>query len=282
MNLKQRIRHWRKILLAPIDSKIRKAKFFAERFVIKTVNKHGLNLSSISVTQVQQIQPNPSEAGSTMVHVIEPGRQLLAFLKASQRSDRNIQPAFQAVPIGNGLVLVPHPHVGYMYADTQNVALLPRLVIGDYQADTTLALERSVQEGDTVLHFGAKQGYHMLTLAHLVGSNGHVVSLESSPDLRAFKLNVEAHLLGSTVTTIEREFEFLELMRKLHQKTTSCIVVIEEQVELSQSIQRGLLDLLSQISAALVIVGSQVLDRNEFVDMTNRTSSTLATTMAAA
>ena len=282
MNLKQKIRQWRKKLFAPIDSKIRKAKFSAERFVIKTVNKHGLNLSSISVAQVQQLQPNPSEAGSTMVHVIEPGKQLLAFLKASQRSDRNLQPTFQAVSIGNGLVLVPHPHVEYMYADTQNVVLLPRLVLGDYQADTTLALERSVQEGDTVLHFGAKQGYHMLTLAHLVGSNGHVMSLESSSDLRAFKLNVEAHLLGSTVTTIERESEFLERMRKLHAKTTSIIVFIEEQVELSQCIQQGLLELLSQASAALVIVGGEVLDRNEFVSMMKRTSLTLATTMAAA
>ena len=122
----------------------------------------------------------------------------------------------------------------------------------------------------------------MLTLAHLVGSNGNVISLESSPDLCAFRLNVEAHLLGSTVTAIEQEFEILELMRKLHEKTTSCIVVIEERFELSQSIKWGLLALLSRVSAAHVIVGSQVLDRNEFVDATNRTSSTLATTTAAA
>lgn len=284
MKLKQRLKRWQRKILAPFDSRLRKLKFSLERFVIKTVTKHGLISQPPSISQVQHIPATLNETGGTVIHVVEPSKQLLALLKTIQRSKCDCQgrSSFKGIPLGNGMLLVEHPHAGFMYADTANVALLPNLVMGDYQTDVSMALERSVKPGDLVLHIGAKQGYHLLTLAHLVGPQGHVVSFESSSDHVALSLNVTAHSLVAQVTVCDHESEALELTKKKRNTAAAIVFFVEDEASLNECVEQTFLDTVSDSINTTIVIGSQIISGKEFATkMRCQTSNNLVNRAAA-
>jgi hypothetical protein len=270
MKLKTLVQQYKRKLLAPFDLRLRRAKLAAERFVVKTIAKHGLNTYTPSVLHVQQTQQVPSEAGSISVQVIEPSKLMLAYLKSIQRNDREPETTFQAVALGDGLVLVRHCYQQFMYADSGNVSLLPRLVIGDFEEETTLALEKSIRENGVVIHLGARQGYHMLTVAHLVGPDGRVVAFEASEDRRALQINVESHALQAQVTILDQESQICQHLHDLSLSNEEAIVFIEDETHLSWTIQNNLIHCLSSNPKTIVVDGKLVVTGEAYCEKLKR------------
>lgn len=265
-------------LIAPFDSRWRQFKRAAEKFIVKTVAKHGIAKSYSSIVSSEN---GSNEAGQTRnsLPMMETNKILFAFLKANQRLNCDLRSSFQAVAIGNGMMLVGHPHVGFMYADATNVVLLPRLIMKDHQEDTTIALERTVGAGDFVLHFGAQQGYHLLTLSHLVGPTGLVVAFETSKDFKTLELNIESHQLESRTTLISHEIRTSQSLTLLTPSGRNCIVFLSEGTQLDPTTAKSLADYLRINTLATVIDGTKVVSSQDFVA---RLCNTVTTSLAAA
>jgi FkbM family methyltransferase len=67
-------------------------------------------------------------------------------------------------------------------------------LFGEWEPHLTAWLKRRLKPGDTFIDVGANVGYYTLLAARLVGSNGHVVSIEPSPSAYATLTNaIEAN-----------------------------------------------------------------------------------------
>ena len=237
--------------------------------MIKTIAKNGIVTIDSGVVVSK-------ESGQTILGLpsMESSKVLLAFLKANQRHVCESGTAFQAVAIGNGMMLVGHPHAGFMYADATNIALLPRLILKNYQEDTTIALERTIGSGDFVLHFGAQQGYHLLTIAELVGPSGVVVAFELSKDFNTLKLNVGAHMLESRISVISHEIRSCQSLTLLTPPGKNCVVFVSEGTQLDPATASSLASFLKINSLALVIDGARVVSSEDYVAKLYKTTIT--------
>ena len=211
--------------------------------------------------------------------MFEANKLLFSFLKRNHRLDCEPEPSFRAVPIGNGMMLVGHPHARFMYADATNIVELPGLVIGNYQEDTTIALERTIGAGDFVLHFGAQQGYHLLTISHLVGPTGLVAAFETSKDFKTLELNIRSHLLEARTTLISHEIRNCQSLTLLSPSSRNCIVFLSEGTQLDPTTAKSLADYLRVHTLSIVIDGSKVVSSEDFV---GKLSNTKASTLASA
>ena len=104
----------------------------------------------------------------------------------------------------------------------------------------------------------------MLTLAHLVGLRGHVVSFESSSDHVALSLNVTAHSLVAQVTVCEHESEALELTKKKRKNAAAIIFFLEDEASLNECVEQTFLETVSDSINTTIVIGSQVISGNEF------------------
>jgi len=265
-------------LISPFDRRWKRFKLAAEKFIVKTIAKHGITKSySLAISSESGSGAAVQERNS--LPMMESNKLLFAFLKANQRVESKPDNSFQAVAIGNGMMLVGHPHAGFMYADATNVVLLPRLIMKNHQEDTTIALERTISSGDFVMHFGAKQGYHLLTISHLVGPTGIVVAFETSKDFRTLELNVEAHVLEPRTTLISHEIRTSQSLTLLTPSGRNCIVFLSEGTQLDPTTAKSLADYLRINTLATVIDGSKIVSSQDFVA---KLSNTFATSFASA
>ena len=273
MQVKRFIKSYQRKLLAPFDARWKRAKLQAEKFVLKTMVKHGIACSENSVRSTDGGTAKISLSDGVGVLSMESSNLMLAFLKASQRQVADPRTSFQAIAIGNGMVLVGHPHVGTMYANASDVVQLPRLVMRNYQENTTIALERSVGVGDFVLHFGAQQGYHLLTLSHLVGPTGLLVAFETNDDIGTLRLNVESHRLESQVTIVGHEIRTCQSLTLLTPPGKNCIVFVSEGTQLDPLTAKSLTEFLKINSLATIVDGARVVSIEEFVGKISKASA---------
>jgi hypothetical protein len=251
MELKNKLRRIRKKILAPFDRSLRRMKIAAERFVIKTISKHGMTSHEFSGANSGAC----IQAGTGTMHSL---KQMFAFIKANQRhSFRSAEP-FQAVPLGDGLVLVSHPHVVHMYADMSDAVLLPKLVVGNFEELTTIALETTLLPGDTVLHFGSEQGYHLLTIAHLIGPTGHIIAMEDQFPPRTIELNVRSHQLESRVTVVADSLRLIRAIESRKATSRRCVIFVSDNGRLDPVSIPELVGLFDHPEQAIVIEGSYV------------------------
>lgn len=258
------IKKYQRKITALIDTRWKRVKLAAERFVLKTIKKHGLSSSegiarscSVGVAGANQYVEQVSGFGAN--------RFMYAYLKANQRQIVAPRTSLQAVAVGNGMMLVGHPHLGFMFADAMDVVQLPRLVMNNYQERTTIALERSIGSGDFVLHFGAQQGYHLLTISQLVGPTGLIVAIESSKDFDVLKINVESHTLESRVKLVGDEIQNYQSLALLNPPSKNCVVFVPEGCQLHPLAARSLVEFLKTNSLVTIIDGTRVTSSEEFV-----------------
>ncbi len=184
LKIKDRLRAWRRAALAPLNRSYGRVKRALQSFIIKTVAMHGTGTAHFA----KEASPVNNEL-------------LLALFKATQRPAPPALPVLQAVPIGDGRLLAVHPLAGFMFVGTHEVSALPQIVLAKYQQRQTVAIEHEVISGARVLHLGAGQGFHTLSLAKVVGPEGAVVAVSSdNADREILKVNVGLHELEDVVS----------------------------------------------------------------------------------
>lgn len=108
MQVKRFIKSYQRKLLAPFDARWKRAKLQAEKFVLKTMVKYGIACSENSIRSTDGGTAKISLSDGVGVLSMESSNLMLAFLKASQRQVADPRTSFQAIAIGNGMVLVAH------------------------------------------------------------------------------------------------------------------------------------------------------------------------------
>lgn len=91
-----------------------------------------------------------------------------------------------------------------LYIDSSDVSLTPALLMtgGVWEPGTTALLKKIISPEMTVVDIGANIGYHTLTAANLVGSNGKVYAFEPEPgNFDLLNKNIHANKYDN-VTTI--------------------------------------------------------------------------------
>lgn len=264
MRLKDYLRSLRRRVLSPFNRIERKFKKAAQRFIVKTVEhsypteiKPQIELPTQVIAPPTPMAVPTSDGGGTKL--------LLAFLKASQRNAVSPSKGMEAVALGDGRILVPHPACGFMYSDTSNVRVLPQLVLRSYQEQATIAIEREFKSGDCVLQLGAGQGYHTLAIANRIGKAGRVLALENRPsELALLRTNVEAHCLEDRVhvcdTSHEEAFPFAQFLSS--HRSISAIYVSPDQ-EIPVAWLNGLTEFFRNSATTILVVGTR---RETFAD----------------
>ncbi len=258
MRLKDYLRGLRRRVLSPFNRVERKFKKAAQRFIVKTVEhsyptemKPQVELPTQVIAPLAQMAVPASDVGGTKL--------LLAFLKASQRNNVSPSKGMEAVSLGDGRMLVPHPTCGFMYSDTSNVKVLPQLVLRSYQEQATIAIEREFKSGDCVIQLGAGQGYHTLAIATSIGKAGRVLALENrTSELALLRNNVEAHCLEDRVhicdISHEDPFPFAQFL--VSHRTISAIYVSPDH-EIPEAWINGLTEFFRKSATTILIVGTR-------------------------
>jgi len=261
MKLKSKIRSVARKILAPFKRLGRKIKITGERFVIKTVAKHGLVSYQNTVSQdgTECTLSQPLSQGSIKV--------MLAFLQASRPTTSCPVPQFEAIPTSNGRFLVRHPLVGHMFADSADIQALPLLALNQYQEQNTIAIERHCSAGAHVLHLCAGQGFHTLSIADIVGESGKVFVIESrSQWLPTLRMNIDSHKLEHRVFVAEPEVtSALCFERFLETNTAKKIIVFDKDEVLSNAWQESLVALATKAPSIMLLIGEEAMSIAEYV-----------------
>lgn len=258
MRLKEYLRSLRRRVLSPFNRVERKLKKVAQRFIVKTVeHSHPTEIKPQIELPTQAISPPTPIA----VPFIDGGgtKLLLAFLKASQRNAVSPRMGMEAVALGDGRMLVPHPTCGFMYSDTSNVRMLPQLVLRSYQEQATIAIERDFTTGDCVIQLGAGQGYHTLAIATSIGKTGRVLALENrSSELALLRTNVEAHCLEDRVhiCDISRE-EAFPFAQFLGNGRSISAIYVSPDLEIPEAWLQGLSEFFQKSATTILVVGTR-------------------------
>ena len=189
INLKQTFRNFRRSIWAPFKNLLRKAKRRVQDFVVQTVAASDLRTADSAASHNSEL-PNYSPFDTLF----------LAYLKAGHRATPQSSPIFQAVPVGEGRLLVGHPLVGFLYINAYDLRHIPSIVVGRYQESQTMMIEREIRRGEKVLHLGAEQGYHTLSLTKMAGEDGRILAVEWDDASRGvLEINIRAHGLERQV-----------------------------------------------------------------------------------
>jgi len=265
MKLKAKMRSAVRKLLTPFRRLERKIKVAGERFVIKTVAKHGLVSYQNTINQdgTECMLSQPLSQGSIKV--------MLAFLQASRPTTSCPVPQFEAVPTGNGKFLVRHPHVGHMFADSADIQALPLLALNQYQEHSTIAIERHCSVGAHVLHLFAGQGFHTLSIAEFVGPYGKVFAIESrSQWLSTLRMNIESHKLEERVFVAEpEETSALSFETFLENCSAKKIIVLDRDEVLPEAWYQSLVALATKVPSIMLLIGTEVIPLAEFFKSTS-------------
>jgi len=268
MKLKARIRSVGRKILNPFKRLGRKIKVTGERFVIKTVAKHGLVSYQTTVQQdgTECMLSQPLSQGSIKV--------MLAFLQASRPTMSCPVPQFEAVPTGNGRFLVRHPLVGHMFADSADIQALPLLALNQYQEHNTIAIERHCSFGAYVLHLCAGQGFHTLSIADIIGENGKVFVVESrSQWLPTLRMNIESHKLADRVFVAEPGVTSgLSFDRFLVSNSAKKIIVLDGNEVLPRAWHQSLVALAAKAPSIMLLSGTEAMSLAEYVKSTSGTN----------
>lgn len=90
----------------------------------------------------------------------------------------------QNMYLGNKTVLCRVLNKFLLYADTEDVGIVPHLCLDGYwEPWITLALARLVQPGWHCIDIGANHGYYTILMADATGSSGDVLAIEPNPKL---------------------------------------------------------------------------------------------------
>lgn len=90
----------------------------------------------------------------------------------------------QNVYLGNKTVLCRVLTKYLLYADTEDIGIVPHLCLDGYwESWITMALARSVKSGWYCIDIGANHGYYTLLMADVIGSLGKVLAIEPNPKL---------------------------------------------------------------------------------------------------
>ena len=252
MSFKLRFKQFKRRLLAPFQRIERKIKAVAERFVVKSLKKHGHTSAEGAIGSGAQ--------GANKV--------LMAFLQANQsRLARPDDLSFEAIPVGAGRFLVRHPSVAYAFVDGTDIHMLPRVAMNRYQEESTLQIERSCNVGDTVLHLGAGQGFHTLSIAESVGESGRVVAVESCRNwLETLQINLESHYFETRVNPVQLdESAKLDIQSLLVNGTSNLKIVIDENVGLPAAWFEGLCAFAAEHSDVRLLAGSNCQTITEYI-----------------
>jgi hypothetical protein len=184
-------------LLSPFQRLGQKAKKAAQRFVIKTVEKHNvMNASSGGV-------PDAFSSGL-----------LLSWLSARRPSENEHLPSFQALSIQDYL-LTSHPHADFFYHRPGDLAATPWILMGKFEVSVSAWILSNVNRDDRVLILGGDQGYHALTVAKKVESEGKLFVLAtSSEDQAVLELNIRSNRLEASTKSALVGTEFLKIFSK--------------------------------------------------------------------
>ena len=174
-------------ILSPFQRLGQKAKQAAQRFVIKTVEKHNvMNASSGGV-------PDAFSSGL-----------LLSLLSARRPSENEHLSSFQALSIQDYL-LTSHPHADFFYLRPRDLAATPWILMGKFEVSVSAWIYSNVHSEDRVLILGGGQGYHALTVAKKVESAGKLFVLATSPEDRAvLELNIHSNMIN--YSSMEKDF----------------------------------------------------------------------------
>lgn len=188
---KEQLRGWRRAVTQPLKNGLRRLKRAGQRIA------RGL----LSPFSGESRRESASAAGS-----LSPvDAQLLAWFRAGTRPlPAPASPSWQAIPFGEGRLLVAHPLMEFLYIGVDDLRDGPQYVLGKYQERQTVAIEHEIAVGDRVLHLGAQYGFHTLSLAQRVGDTGSVVALEANAARRQRCVeNVRAHRLEDRVRVVD-------------------------------------------------------------------------------
>jgi tRNA A58 N-methylase Trm61 len=142
-----------------------------------------------------------------------------------------------------------------MYLDTRDVAVIPPILLDQYEKGVQRALQHLIQPGATVFEARAHQGYHTLTAAFTAGRTGCVIALEPEPIWQdVLRDNLAAHDLASHVKIANFEAQTAPLRETLSLcKRLPDVVRLDVGDQLAPSIA-NLWDLLtSQTHSHLVV-----------------------------
>lgn len=145
---------------------------------------------------VQHLEQRLQIQHQTQKHIQQRGRLLhnstdIATLSASEFNE-TCYAASQVVYLGENLVLCRVLAKYFLYAETQDVGIVPHLCLDGYwETWLTLAMARVLQPGWTCIDVGANHGYYTLLMAGIVGPSGRVAAIEPTPRL--------VHLLQQTL-----------------------------------------------------------------------------------
>ncbi|QLE57212.1 FkbM family methyltransferase [Nostoc sp. TCL26-01] len=93
---------------------------------------------------------------------------------------------FNATYLGNNRVIAPHPLACHIFLDSRCILVTPQIISQAYETGIVNYLKANIKPGMKCLEIGANQGFHTLTMAFLVGSEGHVVAFEANPQTFAY------------------------------------------------------------------------------------------------
>jgi precorrin-6B methylase 2 len=259
--LKLKFKEWRRKLLSPVNALFGSLKRRLQRSAQKVV---ATALAEHHVSRPSSNHP-PAAAPSSQTF----DKLLLGFLKAGVRkSEAHAAPQFQVVSVGADRLLAVHPLAGFLYLSTDDVNVIPHVALGQYQDRQTTAIQHEILPGDQVLHLGAEQGYHTLSLAHLAGKTGHVLAVEGNADrFRLLELNVRAHALEARVQCLNESALQGSLRDCLRtHKFVPTAVYLTEGVALPQVWLNELLEWMRQDSSLRVIAGAKQFTANSLPD----------------
>jgi precorrin-6B methylase 2 len=165
----------------------------------------------------------------------ETDRLLVALVQAKHTREQT--PALP-VTLGEHRILAAHPVLPFIYLDTRDVRLTPRLLLGLEGEPLVPVLERHVRPGAIVVEVGAGQGYLTLALAAAVGS-GRVVAYEPDPmrfamlqdNLTAHDLHDRVELRPSAIRHVDDLDGLVENPALVRIAATSAVDVVLDALE---------------------------------------------------
>lgn len=177
---------WRWLLrrcASPFQRIGNKLKVAAQRFVVKTIEKHS---------------PVSSSSCAADGH-------LIALLKARRKSQDFHSPLRQVIPVKD-LLLTSHPRVDFFYHRPLDLVETPWIVKGDYEPNVSAWILSNISRKDRVLIIGGGQGYHALTVAKQLEPTGQLLMIgQPSDDLEVVELNFRTNRLSASMTMMQSE-----------------------------------------------------------------------------
>ncbi|BAZ53233.1 FkbM family methyltransferase [Nostoc sp. NIES-4103] len=93
---------------------------------------------------------------------------------------------FHSTYLGNNRVIAPHPLANHIFLDSECILVTPQVISQTYEPGIVNYLKANIKPGMKCLEIGANQGFHTLTIAFLVGSEGHIIAFEANPQTFAY------------------------------------------------------------------------------------------------